>query len=126
MKKLSFIVEKTDTGFSAYAKDYPIYTVGDNMHELKSNMLDAANTWFDLKGIPAISDSQIDVQLDLPQFFSFYKEINAKAISKRIGMNETLLSQYVNGIKKPSSKQTARILQGIRSLGQELTSLELV
>jgi hypothetical protein len=39
-------------------------------------------------------------------------------------MNETLLSQYVNGIKKPSQKQTEKILAGIKSLGKELQQLE--
>jgi hypothetical protein len=38
-------------------------------------------------------------------------------------MNESLLSQYVHGIKKPSVAQTNRILAGIREIGQELSSL---
>eukprot|EP01035_Chromulina_nebulosa_P030929 gene30929-41163_t len=112
--------EKTNTGYSAYAKSLPIYTVGGSMEELKANMVDALATY-------ANSTATIDnikIVMDMPQFFEFYKEINAKAIGKRIGMNQTLLSQYVNGIKKPSEKQTKKILEGIRSLGKELTSLD--
>jgi hypothetical protein len=35
----------------------------------------------------------------LPQLFDYYKEINAKAISQRAGINQPLLSLYVNGKK---------------------------
>jgi hypothetical protein len=40
-------------------------------------------------------------------------------------MNETLLSQYVQGRKKPSQKQTNKILQGIQQVGRELSNLNL-
>ena len=127
MKPIKFIVEKTDTGFSAYAKDekYPLTTVGDTMDELKGNMLDAVNSYMEFNGLPEVGRESIAIQIDLAQFFDYYKEINAKAIAKRVGMNETLLSQYVNGIKEPSEKQTQKILSGIKSLGKELSALEL-
>jgi hypothetical protein len=38
-------------------------------------------------------------------------------------MNPTLLSQYVQGHKKPSSKQTGIILAGIHQIGQELSEI---
>lgn len=47
MKKISIIVEKTETGYSAYAEDYPVYTVGSNLDELKSNILEAINLYFE-------------------------------------------------------------------------------
>jgi len=126
MKKVVFIVEKTNTGYSAFAQDYPVYTVGDTIPEVRKNILDAINTWFEHKNLSEITVGQIELKLDIPQFFEFYKEINAKAISKRIGMNESLLSQYVTGVKKPSIKQRTRILEGIKALGKELVNLELV
>ena len=73
-----------------------------------------------------IADDQITIKYDLPQFFEYYKEINAKAIAKRVGINASLLSQYVNGKKRPSDKQVKKILIGIRDLGKELIELELV
>jgi len=126
MKPVKFIVEKTFTGYSAYAKDdkYALTTVGDTINELKANILDALNSYMDFNGLPEVGNESIAVQIDLSQFFDYYKEINAKALAKRIGMNETLLSQYVNGIKEPSSRQTQKILSGIKSLGKELSSLE--
>ncbi|MFN8320315.1 MAG: hypothetical protein U0V54_12930, partial [Saprospiraceae bacterium] len=68
----------------------------------------------------------IELELDFKQFFEYYKVINAKHLAGRIGMNETLLSQYVNGIKKPSKKQVNRIVDGLHEIGRELMELTLV
>lgn len=128
MKKIVFIVEKTSTGFSAYAEDFdniPAGTTGDTMTELQDNILDAYNSVAEIKGLKAATINDITIQLDLPQFFDYYKIINASALSTRIGMDKTLLSQYINGHKIASEKQVQRIMMGIKQLGCELASLEL-
>lgn len=124
--KIVFIVEKTSTGFSAYAKDdkYPFATTGRTMAELKANMVDAANTWLEHEGKPLAGKADIVVKIDLPQFFDYYKEINASALAERIPMDRSLLAQYKSGAKEPSEKQVQKILAGIRSLGRELSALE--
>lgn len=128
MKQIVFIVEKTTDGFSAYAEDdnIPASTSADTMAELRINIVDAYNSVAELKGLPEVTIDNINIQLDLPQFFSYYKEINASALGARIGMDKTLLSQYVNGHKKAGPKQIQRILSGIKQLGSELYSLELI
>ena len=127
MKKIAFVVEKTSTGFSAYAEDFdhlPVGTTGKDMATLKQHIVDALNLYRDHRGLKPVSEKDIVIVLDLQQFFEYYKEINAKSLSQRIGMNQTLLSQYINGIKKPSAKQVKKILDGVRALGRELTQLE--
>jgi transcriptional regulator with XRE-family HTH domain len=52
--------------------------------------------------------------------------INAKFLAKKIGMNATLLSQYVQGRKKPSDQQTNKILDGIHQIGRELSEINLI
>jgi DNA-binding transcriptional regulator YdaS (Cro superfamily) len=64
--------------------------------------------------------------LDLKQFFQYYRVLNATFLAKRIGMNPTLLSQYVRGKKQPSSKQIEKIIKGIQSIGKELSEISLV
>jgi predicted RNase H-like HicB family nuclease len=122
MKKIVFTVEKTNTGYSAYSdgSEGVVATTGSTMAELKGNMVEAYNLYQEETGNPPITEKDLAVKFDLPQFFEYYKEINAKALAKRVGMNETLLSQYVNGRKTPSEKQVNKILQGIRDLGKEL------
>ena len=72
-----------------------------------------------------ITDKNISFEIDLKQFFQYYRVINSKFLAQKIGMNETLLSQYVQGRKKPSSSQTNRILLGIQEIGHELSNINL-
>jgi transcriptional regulator with XRE-family HTH domain len=70
-----------------------------------------------------IEEKDIKLEIEFKQFFQFYRVINAKFLADRIGMNPTLLSQYVQGRKKPSLLQTEKILNGIREVGRELSEL---
>lgn len=123
--KIEMIVEKTKTGYSAYAEKYPVYTGGSSLEELKANMLEALNLYFEKQG-KTITEKDLKITLDLPQFFEFYKVINAKALSERIGINQSLLAQYIKGIKKPSPMQTQRILKGVQQVGKELAAIRFI
>lgn len=123
--KIEMIIEKTKTGYSAYAKKYPVFTVGSSLEELKANMLESLNLYFEKQG-KTVTEKDLKITLDLPQFFEFYKVINAKALSERIGMNQSLLAQYIKGNKKPSATQTQRILKGIQQIGSELAAIRFL
>jgi len=123
--KINMIVERTKTGYSAYAEKYPVYTVGHSLEELKANMLESLNLYFNQQG-KTITEKELQINLDLPQFFNFYKIINAKALSERIGMNQSLLAQYIKGNKKPSPTQTQRILKGVQQIGNELAAIRFL
>lgn len=122
-KKIIVVIEKTDTGFSAYAKDYPVYTTGASMNDLISNAIEAVSLYFeDIE----TDMSSVIFEIDFKQFFQYYKVINSKALAGKIGMNPTLLSQYVRGHKKPSEKQSHKILEGINKIGQELAEMNVI
>ncbi len=123
-KKVSVKVEKTKTGFSAFAVDYPVFTTGKTMAELSKNIVEALNLYFEDDGIE-VDEKDVKLEIELKQFFQFYRVINARFLADRIAMNPTLLSQYVQGRKKPSSTQTEKILKGIREIGKELSDLSL-
>ncbi|MDQ3015936.1 MAG: helix-turn-helix transcriptional regulator, partial [Bacteroidota bacterium] len=72
-----------------------------------------------------VHKNNIVLQIDLQQFFQYYKVLNSKHLAEKIGMNPTLLSQYVQGRKKPSQQQSDRIMKGIQQIGQELSELKL-
>jgi predicted RNase H-like HicB family nuclease len=124
-KKVKVVVEKTDTGFSAYAQDYPAFTTGKHFSELLENMVEALNLYFEDDGY-RVEPKNVNFEIDLKQFFQHYRVINARFLAERIGMNPTLLSQYVQGRKKPSLQQTEKILKGIHQIGKELTELSIV
>ncbi len=123
--KIEIIVERTKTGYSAYAEKYPVYTVGKSLEDLRSNILEAINLYLEDQS-KSVTEDDLRIMLDLPQFFEFYKVINAKALSERIGMNQSLLAQYIKGIKKPSASQTNRILRGVQQVGKELAGIRFL
>lgn len=124
-KKFKLVVEKTDTGFSAYCKEYPVYTTGQSFTELLHHAVEAMNLFLEEQG-SQVTEANVEFEIDIPQFFQYYRVINSKFLAKRIGMNESLLSQYVHGVKKPSIAQSNKILTGIREIGQELSSLNFI
>ncbi len=124
-RKINASVEKTHTGFSAFAIDYPVFTTGKTISELSDNILEALNLYFEDNGIQ-LNEKNLNLEIDLKQFFQYYRVINAKFLAERIGMNPTLLSQYVQGRKRPSPAQVEKILDGIHEIGRELSELSLV
>lgn len=124
-KKIKMIVEKTDTGFSAFSENYPIYTTGRTIPELMANALEAANLCFEDENV-MITHENLKFEIDFKQFFQYYRVLNARFLADKIGMNPTLLSQYVQGRKKPSEMQTEKILMGIHQIGQELSEINLI
>ena len=124
-KKIKMVVEKTDTGFSAFSDNYPIYTTGRTVSELIDNAIEATNLFFEEDNI-MVTQENLKFEIDFKQFFQYYKVLNAKFLANKIGMNPTLLSQYVQGRKKPSDAQTEKILLGIHQIGQELSEINLI
>ena len=124
-KKIVVTVEKTDTGFSAFSQDYPIFTTGQSIPELINNTYQATDFYFEEEKVK-VEPNDIKFEIDFKQFFKYYKVLNAKFLAEKIGMNSTLLSQYVQGHKKPSAKQTEKILSGIHQIGQELSGINLL
>ena len=123
-KKIKIIVEKTENGFSAYSSEYPIYTTGRTIPELIDNTLEATHLYFEDEYL--VSNENLKFEIDFAQFFQYYKVLNSKFLAEKIGMNPTLLSQYVQGHKKPSENQTEKILSGIHQIGQELSEMNLI
>ncbi len=123
--KIVMVIEKTKTGFSAYSGNYPIFTTGKNVPELINNAIEAVTLFFE-ESEKDIKEDSIKFEVDFKQFFQYYKVINSNFLASRIGMNPTLLSQYVKGHKRPSEKQSRKIIMGIRQIGRELSEIDLI
>lgn len=120
-------IYKDDVGYSATGEvgERFMATMGESFEELKEMVLECINLAFDDVGF-VYNIEEIKFQIDIKSFFEFYKVINAKALSQRIGMNQSLLAQYISGHKKPSPAQTKRILNGVQKLGRELAEIEFL
>jgi hypothetical protein len=127
MAKIKVKVEKTTTGFSAYAERYSAFTTGRTVAELVTNMVESLNLYFEEAGAKkVVTPNDLLFEVDLTSVFEVFPVINVKALSGRLGMNYTLISQYASGKKKPSAKQAEKILEGIHEIGRELSELTLI
>ena len=61
----------------------------------------------------------------MQRFFLSHPEINVSGFAKSIGINATLLRNYINGFKKPSKEREQEIISHIHTLGQEMMNLAL-
>ena len=51
----------------------------------------------------------------ISKFFLSHPEINASAIARRLGIQQSLFAAYINGTKKPSKEREELILNEIRA-----------
>ncbi len=61
MKKIEIIVEKTKTGYSAFAEKLPVYTIGNTLEELKTNTIEAINLYLEFNGSARIIERALKI-----------------------------------------------------------------
>jgi hypothetical protein len=64
-------------------------------------------------------DVEFDVRFDVGSFFDYYP-IDVTAFAKYIGMNASVLRQYVTGLREPRQEAINRIREGINKLSEDL------
>ena len=132
--KILVVLEKSDTGYAAYVPDLPgCIATGPKIDEIKKEIKNAVA--FHLEGlrmenlpVPEGFESgyTLSYKMDVASLFEWFSGILTKSgVSRITGLNQSLISQYVSGIKNPSSKQTKKIEQALHHLGQELLEIEL-
>ena len=64
-----------------------------------------------------------DTDNPIAQVFRRFPQLNVSEVARSIGINKSLLSRYIYGIKKPSASRKEQILGCIRQLGREMASV---
>ncbi|MBR1574198.1 MAG: DUF2442 domain-containing protein [Bacteroidales bacterium] len=64
-----------------------------------------------------------DTDNAIAQVFRRFPQLNVSEVARSIGINKSLLSRYIYGIKKPSESRKEQILGSIRQLGREMASI---
>lgn len=67
-KKILMPVEKTDTSFSAYPKDYPLFTKEQTIPELINRAYEATEFYFEEEKVK-VELNDIKFEIDFKQFF---------------------------------------------------------
>ena len=81
MAKIKVNVEKTATGFSAYAEKYSAFTTGKTVAELVTNMVESVNLYFEEAKIQkAITPNDLLFEMDLTSVFDVFPVITFRKI----------------------------------------------
>ncbi len=67
-----------------------------------------------------------DVSYDLSSFLNAFSFINVSALANILGINESLMRHYSSGSKKPSAKQTKKIMCGIKELSLAMYKIGVI
>jgi len=59
----------------------------------------------------------------ISHLFLSHPELNASAVARRMGIQQSLLAAYIRGSKKPSKEREKEILATIRQIGNELAAI---
>jgi len=128
------ILEKTDSGYSAYLPELPgCIATAESLGDIKGIVRDSVV--FHLEGLGKEMEEipvgfqgayNLVYKMDVSSLFEWFSGILTKSgVSRITGLNQSLISQYVSGYKKPSTRQTKRIERALHHLGQELLEIRL-
>ena len=59
----------------------------------------------------------------ISRLFLTHPELNASAVARRMGIQQSLLAAYIRGTKKPSPDRENEIKDAIRQIGKELIAV---
>lgn len=60
------------------------------------------------------------------ELFNTFPELNVRQVARAMGVNETLMQQYVNGAKRPSAERRAQIESYLHKLAERLAAVRLM
>ena len=134
MKKVIALIKKGEDGlFGVHAPelDNVIIGSGETVEEAKKDFLEGyqemVDTYIDdgLQVPEELKDVEFDYRYDISAFYNAHPYLNVSKLAKRLNINSSLMRQYKQG-QYISEEQVLRIQDGIRSVGQELSSVTLV
>lgn len=59
----------------------------------------------------------------IADIFHRFPQLNVSEVARTIGINKSLLSRYIYGIKKPSQQRIDQIVGAIRQIGREMAAI---
>lgn len=64
-----------------------------------------------------------DYENEIAMIFKRFPQLNVSEVARSMGINKSLLSKYIYGIKKPSEQRKAQIREALHVLGKELIAI---
>ena len=128
MTRIRLVLEKTNTGYSAFSEDVPgAVTAGENFDEVKENfeeVIEMQAEYLEEKGkkeeAEALRSAEVSYFLDLETFFEYYSLFNKSELAKYLGINPSLLRRLASSNVELSEKKALQIKNGLHKLAAEL------
>lgn len=120
------IIKESEGGYSAYstAPFEGVCTQGETFSELQANILEATEGNLEAQGKPiALTWDDVEVEFDIPSLLSAFEFLNPDHLAKRAGIEVGTFQAYIKGQEHLNPKQNHRIIEEIRNLGKELSSI---
>lgn len=131
MKTLKVIVSKAGKGISAHLPEVEGYVIAcSSVEKLKRDLL--SGLLFHIEGLYEEEREEwmkgpVNFEFvfqDIPSLIEGYSGLlNQSSLARISGINESLMRQYVAGIKKPSHSVTVRIETGLKKYAEELRNI---
>ena len=64
-----------------------------------------------------------DTDNPIAEVFRRFPQLNVSEVARSIGINKSLLSRYIYGIKKPSEQRKEQIINCIRQRGRKMAAI---
>lgn len=64
-----------------------------------------------------------DEDNEIARIFHRFPQLNVSEVARQMGINKSLLSKYIYGIKTPSEHRRLEIKQALHTLGEELLAV---
>ncbi len=125
-----YMLANDDKVYSRPLEAFPVLKVADNgqRDRFKIYLRGTAVRWEELDEDIHISSfkekEEPQYNNEIARIFSQFGELNVSAVARSIGINKSLLSKYIYGIKKPGKERTEEIKKALRGVGERL--LEVV
>lgn len=101
---------------------------GESVEEAKRDFSESIDEALEFmpenKGINR-KEIKIEYQYDIQSFFNYFDFFNVTKLAKYLGINESKLRQYKNGLAFPNEKTSVKILNGVHTIGKELYASSL-
>lgn len=128
------IEKQSDGSYIAYnttGEKVQLIGTGNTVKEAKEDFFNSIDevlqTYAEIgDDIPAFLNEEVEFCFDISSLFEYYSMLNASALGRYLGINDSLMRQYRKGDTPISDKQLEKIEAGIHRLGSELAALRLV
>ena len=134
VENLKIILEKSGTGYSAFAPGHAaIYTAADtyeevieNIEEVIAHQVEYLEESGDQNGAETLRTAKVEYYLDVKQFFAQYPMLNKSEFAHFIGMNPSMMRKIGSGIVALSDTKAKQIQEGLHRLANSLSQIHFV